>query len=76
MVPAVPCRPGAHTLGASAENRTPLPGLAIQRSANEPHPLFTSSQVVKELVGDPGFEPGVSCFQGKRVRPFPKSPKN
>ena len=27
-----------------------------------------------KLVGNPGLEPGISCFQGKRVKPFPKFP--
>ena len=31
--------------------------------------------IVKELVGDLGLEPRFSCSQGKRVKPFPKSPK-
>ena len=40
-------------------------------------PCVPASQhsIVKELVGDLGLEPRVSCSQSKRVKPFPKSPK-
>ena len=39
--------------------------------------LEPNYSVVKEpetLVGDLGLEPRISCSQGKRVKPFPKSP--
>ena len=41
-------------------------------------PCVPASQhsIVKELVGDLGLEPRVSCSQSKRVKPFPKSPEN
>ena len=45
--------PRAH---ADEGNRTLVPGLASQHSATEPHPL----------IGIAGFEPALSCSQGRR----------
>ena len=46
----------------------------LSRMAENLTDSYTSGHEGKKLVGNPGLEPGISCFQGKRVKPFPKFP--